>query len=408
LFLLHESRIAAASSRNEYTFHLGKYYPIDVEPEFYEILKRYSKDNLSFEKKIIHYEDRYYEIVPIKLKGDNGKEMGIFLCINDITDGYHDLSRTIMGSLLITGILIILFLGINESVARMFMKKVHFQEEYIEAILNSQDNIIVVTDGRNIVYVNNAFLDYLHYRSLEAFKDDYECICYKFESSETERYLQPDIDGMRWTEFVLANPDVEHKAKITVDGISAIFSVHVKKLSYENDERYVVVFTDVTQLNRLATLDQLTQVPNRFEFDKVLAHALSVAQRYEKIFSILLLDIDYFKNINDTYGHLVGDEVLKIFSALLTQQIRDSDTVARWGGEEFMILLPNTTLDSAIKMAESLRQRVEIHPFDEGMKVTCSIGVAQYMPDDKEDTLLKRVDEQLYKAKNNGRNQVAS
>ncbi len=408
LFLLHESRIAAASSRNELTFHIGQYYPIDMEPELYEILKLYSKDNPKYEKKIIVYEDRHYEIVPISLKGDDAKEMGIFLCINDVSDGYHDISRTILGSLLITAVLIVLFLGINESVARMFMKRVRSQEEYIETILNSQSSIIIVTDGHNIVYVNNAFLEYLNYRSLEAFKEDYECICYKFESSETERYLQPEMDGMRWTQYILDNPEIEHKAKITVDGISAIFSVNVRKLIYEDSERFVVVFTDVTQLNRLATLDQLTQIPNRFEFDKVLAHAHSVAQRYQKTFSILLLDIDYFKNINDTYGHLAGDEVLKGFSALLKQQIRDSDVVARWGGEEFMILLPNTTLDSARKMAESLRQRVEIHPFGEGMNVTCSIGVAEYMQGEKEDSLLKRVDEQLYKAKNNGRNQVVS
>jgi diguanylate cyclase len=408
LFLLHESRIAAASSRNELKFHIGKYYPVELEPEFYEVLKIYSRNNPKFEKKILEYDDRHYEIVPIRLVGDDGKEMGLFLCINDISDGYHDITQTILGSLVITALLVVLFLGINESVARMFMKKVRFQEEYIETILNSLDNIIVVTDGRNIVYVNNAFLDYLHYRSIEAFKDDYECICYKFESSETERYLQPEMDGMRWTKFILVNPDIEHKAKMTVDGISAVFSVHVKKLSYEMDERYVVVFTDVTQLNRLATLDQLTQVPNRFEFDKVLAHALSVSQRYKKVFSILLLDIDYFKNINDTYGHLVGDEVLKSFSALLKQQIRDSDVVARWGGEEFTILLPNTTLDSARKMAESLRQRVEIHSFGEEINITCSIGVAQYMQGDKEDSLLKRVDEHLYNAKNNGRNQVVS
>lgn len=407
LFLLHESRIAAAS-RNELTFHVGEYYPIEMDPELYEILNLYSRDNPKYDKKIITYEDYHYEIVPIRLKGDDGKEMGIFLCINDVSDGYHDISRTILGSFLITVVLVILFLAINESVARVFMKKVRSQEEYIETILNSQSNIIVVTDGRYIVYANNAFLEYLHYPSLSAFKEDYECICDKFENSETDNYLQSEIDGMRWTQYILAHPEIEHKAKITLNETSAVFSVNVRKLIYEGDERYVVVFTDVTQLNRLATLDQLTQISNRFEFDKVLAHAHSVAQRYQKTFSILLVDIDYFKNINDTYGHLAGDEVLKSFSALLKQQIRDSDVVARWGGEEFMILLPNTTLDSARKMAESLRQRVEIHPFSQGMNVTCSIGVAEYMQGEKEDSLLKRVDEQLYKAKNNGRNQVVS
>lgn len=406
LFLLHESRIAAASSRSEYHNRKGEYYPIQFEPDQYEILKLYTNNNLKYEKKVIDYHDRHYEILPIRLKGDDGKEMGIFLCINDITAGYDDLSRTIMGSALITCLLIIFFLGINEAVARVFMKRVRLQEEYIETIVNSQSNIIIVTDGRYILYVNSAFLDYFHYRSLEAFREDYDCICDLFESSETDGYLLPNMDGMRWTEYILAYNDREHKAKMTVDGKVSTFIVTAKMMDYDNEKRCVVVFNDITKLNELATLDTLTKVSNRFEFDKILEHSLSVSRRYNRPLSILLLDIDHFKLINDKYGHLTGDNVLKEFSALLSAQIRNSDLVARWGGEEFMILLPDTSLVSAIKMAEALRQRIEVHQFETVTAVTCSIGVAEFNPSEIVDNLLSRVDERLYAAKNGGRNRV--
>lgn len=406
LFLLHESRIAAASLRSEYKFHIGQYHPIEIAPELYEILKLYSKDNLNNEKRIIDYEDHHYEIIPIRLKGDDGKEMGIFLCINDITDGYHELSRTILGSLLITTVLIIFFLGINESVARVFMKRVHFQEEYIETILNSQSNIIIVTDERNIVYVNNAFLEYFHYRTLEDFSKDHDCICDFFQSTESDGYLLPVIDGMRWTEYIMAHNGREHKVKMTVDGKASTFIVTVKRIEHDKELRHVVVFSDITELNELATMDRLTQVTNRFEFDKILEHSLSVSRRYKRPLSVLLLDIDHFKKINDRFGHLIGDAVLKALSALLRKQIRESDVVARWGGEEFMILLPDTPLPSAIKMAEALRQRIEVNAFETVNSLTCSIGVAEFNPVEEADDLFNRADEKLYAAKKGGRNRI--
>jgi diguanylate cyclase (GGDEF)-like protein len=174
----------------------------------------------------------------------------------------------------------------------------------------------------------------------------------------------------------------------------------------DNELRYVVAFNDITDLNTLATLDRLTKIANRFEFDKMLGHSISLSRRYQRPLSILLLDIDHFKLINDRFGHLIGDEVLKAFSTLLNKQIRDSDVVARWGGEEFVILLPDTSLASAIKMAEALRQRIEVHLFETVKNLTCSIGVAEFNPVEEADDLLHRADEKLYGAKNGGRNRI--
>jgi diguanylate cyclase (GGDEF)-like protein len=227
-----------------------------------------------------------------------------------------------------------------------------------------------------------------------------------FEKSETENYLQPQMDGMGWTEYILSHPEREHRAKISVNGKTSTFTLDVQMMEYENALRYVVVFNDITNLNNLATMDTLTQLANRFEFDKILGHSMDVARRYERSLSVLLLDIDHFKSVNDNFGHLVGDEVLKAFSELLRKQIRQSDVVARWGGEEFIILLPDTSLASAIKMAEALRQRIEVNTFDTVGNLTCSIGAAEFNTIEKADDLLHRADENLYRAKNGGRNRV--
>ena len=122
----------------------------------------------------------------------------------------------------------------------------------------------------------------------------------------------------------------------------------------------------------------------------------------------MLLDIDYFKKVNDTYGHLVGDEVLKKFTSILTQGVRKSDIVARWGGEEFVILLPDTEFSSTVKLAELIRLKVAEGDFSPVDGVTCSIGVARWNESESVDQLLKRVDKKLYQAKELGRNRVVS
>jgi len=112
--------------------------------------------------------------------------------------------------------------------------------------------------------------------------------------------------------------------------------------------------------------------------------------------------------VNDTHGHLVGDEVLKKLAHILTKGIRKSDVVARWGGEEFVVLLPDSELSSAVKLAESLRVKIAESDFEPITQVTCSIGVVQWNEGESSDYFLKRVDDKLYRAKESGRNCVVS
>ncbi|MBD3799543.1 MAG: GGDEF domain-containing protein [Epsilonproteobacteria bacterium] len=154
-----------------------------------------------------------------------------------------------------------------------------------------------------------------------------------------------------------------------------------------------------------ANTDQLTQIANRAYLILQLNYMLKTARRNNHPLSLIFMDIDHFKLINDTYGHRMGDGVLVELSIFVSQCIRESDIFGRWGGEEFVIILPNTGLNEAIMLAEKLRMMVESHQFDNG-HVTCSFGVAQMIDDDTKETLINRADRMLYVAKEDGRNRV--
>ena len=121
---------------------------------------------------------------------------------------------------------------------------------------------------------------------------------------------------------------------------------------------------------------------------------------------MVMFDIDFFKDINDNFGHDVGDEVLKHLSDIVAKRLRESDIFARWGGEEFIILLKACSKEDACNFAQNLRSNIEDAIFPNEIKITCSFGVTATLPDDSIKTFLKRVDELLYQSKRNGRNQV--
>jgi diguanylate cyclase (GGDEF)-like protein len=156
----------------------------------------------------------------------------------------------------------------------------------------------------------------------------------------------------------------------------------------------LVTFTD-------ARTDPLTGVSNRKALDESLANLLAMLKRYETPFALAIFDIDHFKHINDSFGHLHGDRVLKQVATLIDNCIRETDVVARFGGEEFVVLLPGTDLPGACVFSERLRVSIE-----KLARVTISGGVAVARPDDEAKTLLTRADEALYAAKADGRNTV--
>jgi polar amino acid transport system substrate-binding protein len=160
------------------------------------------------------------------------------------------------------------------------------------------------------------------------------------------------------------------------------------------------------KLQQQAITDRLTQLVNRLRLDEVLAEEFARCQRYPDTYSLILLDIDLFKQINDRHGHQVGDQVLRDIASSLSRHSRTTDTPGRWGGEEFLIICPATPLEGALRLAEHLRQQIGKLQVAAGERCSASFGVSQYRPGDRLDDTLKRADDALYRAKQRGRDRV--
>ena len=159
-------------------------------------------------------------------------------------------------------------------------------------------------------------------------------------------------------------------------------------------------------LEKLAVTDTLTGLYNRSKLDEVLKYEFKRSKRYNSIFGVILIDIDFFKKVNDTHGHQVGDTVLCEFANLLQKTSRESDTVGRWGGEEFLIIVENIDQDGIVILAEKMRTMIDTFNFSVVKHKTASFGVSIYQTNDEVNTIIARADEALYKAKNGGRNRV--
>jgi len=161
-------------------------------------------------------------------------------------------------------------------------------------------------------------------------------------------------------------------------------------------------------LQQLVTVDPLTRLENRRSLMDFAEVQLKLSQRYKSFFSIMLIDLDYFKKINDTYGHLVGDEILKNIAKILKDILRNVDHIGRFGGEEFIVILPSTNLKNAVITAEKIRGAIAnfVHNIEEQIiQTTVSIGTASYNPlDDDVNQIITRADQALYQAKSSGRN----
>jgi len=164
------------------------------------------------------------------------------------------------------------------------------------------------------------------------------------------------------------------------------------------------------ELSLQANTDELTGILNRRSFTSFLEFEFNKANKISDPFSLIIIDIDFFKSVNDNHGHLIGDEVLKNLAAIMNKSFRSADKVCRWGGEEFAILLPSTSLENAKNVAEKIRKIVEKRPFSYDNTIinyTISLGISESLAADVGiDSVISRADEALYMAKNNNRNCV--
>ena len=207
----------------------------------------------------------------------------------------------------------------------------------------------------------------------------------------------------------------EETVLLRPDGTSLPVIKTIKKLPYGGSDIIMVALVDVSErkklmerLKELSITDALTGLYNRRYFVEKLKDEIDRSRRYGDEFTIIMLDLDHFKSINDTFGHSKGDEVLVGTASAIKARLRCTDVFARWGGEEFIILLPSTALEGAITLAEELREILAQQEYQIGRPVTASFGVAPYLDGDSPDQLIVRADSLLYKAKGAGRNCVVA
>ncbi len=181
-----------------------------------------------------------------------------------------------------------------------------------------------------------------------------------------------------------------------------------KKVHEAEVQKYIKELESTNRkLDKLATFDMLTGVYNRRKFEQDVTLASEKREKYESPFAIIMFDIDGFKLINDQYGHKMGDVILQEMTSVVKRSLRETDKLFRWGGDEFVILLQETSIKNAFKAAEKVRKTVESYSFElEDSNVTISLGVGEYIQGDSIDQFLSYVDNALLKAKSNGKNRV--
>ena len=287
------------------------------------------------------------------------------------------------------------------------------QHQLLNYILNATDNIMLLTDFKDIKFSNNKLKELLNIEDISL-----------FNKSSNHGFLNIllTIDGYLHQGLLRENEDFlslvsrtapENRIISILDANSTpkAFKISISKTT--NDGDYLVSLSDITEMKeqhvattKKAYVDGLTQVYNRNKFDEIFKEELKSAQRYGNPLSIALLDIDKFKNFNDNYGHLIGDEVLITMAQIVNKNVRETDTFARWGGEEFVILFKNTSIQIAKEVSEKLKTMIQEQEHPIAGKITASFGCTEYRDGDSMQSVFKRCDDALYLAKENGRNRV--
>ncbi len=274
--------------------------------------------------------------------------------------------------------------------------------------LEQTDDLLLITDVQGYIRsVNKRFLDKFGYEEQELIGQQPNILKSGKHSKRFYKRLWETLLSGKIYKNTLINKTKKGKFVYLETTITPVFD------RSGEIESFVSTAKDITyqiktkkRLKNLAMVDTLTKILNRYAIDKEINYHLLLAKRYETPFALLMLDIDYFKNINDTYGHYIGDVVLKKSVKLLKKNIRKIDKIGRWGGEEFIVILHSTSEDEAMKKAEKLRQIVEENLINKKYRITLSIGVSLFQKEDTRDSLINRADNALYEAKKRGRNCV--
>ncbi len=387
---------------------IGKYYVANINAplKFRNYLKKNGVES--------YFNDSYkvkngYLIASYPIKNIDSKIIGYYIMfqkpsmkqsknLHEFVSKLFSLLLIIFLSLIIIGVIVFLFM----------LKR---QKEHYKNIIDSSTNIMITNNMIKTTAANKAFYKvFSEYLTIDDFLAENECICDFFVKEDG--YLQKKMGNMIWLKYILQNPDKEHKAKIRYLNRDYYFLIGASLIDISTNE-HCIVLTDITkqeeykkELEFLTITDPLTKVKNRRFYETTIKEEINRAKRHSVPLSAIMFDIDHFKEVNDKYGHDVGDEILISYSKLIASLIRKEDKLCRVGGEEFMIILPYLKLKNATELAEKLRKTVE--QSKEVTPITISFGVVQYIQGETKEQLYKRLDDALYRAKEEGRNRVVA
>jgi len=283
-------------------------------------------------------------------------------------------------------------------------------EEHYRALVEQSPDAIIVHRGGRILFSNQAGAWLLQHDKADDFVGQHlsQILCPEHERDNAE------IIENRVT-LLSENPcstTLTERLRRR-DGTRIDVEIAAMQITYDGRPASQLVLRDISrrkqledELRRLATTDQLTGAFNRLHFDAHLEHMMRQAQRFASPLRLRLLDLDHFKRVNDEHGHHVGDRVLCRLVDSIAGTLRSTDILARWGGEEFAILAPETDLPGALHLGEKIRSCIAETAFEPVGPITLSCGVAQYRVDESADDFFRRVDAATYTAKHTGRNQV--
>ena len=301
-----------------------------------------------------------------------------------------------------------------EKEVRVRTQEINSSKKLLYKILDNDESFLLLSDGTEITFANKPLLDFAGFNSLEDLENKDHHISDKFELVDDKEFLKPTHDGIHWIRYIQEQHKTRNlKVLVKQNNTSHYFKINAKEIEVDNKLLYLIIFDEITEsyeriklLKEEASRDSLTGLFNRRKLDKILTKEIEIAKYLNTDLSIIFLDIDHFKKVNDNYGHDIGDEILIDLAKIIEKTTRKNDFLSRWGGEEFMITLQATNIEEAKRLAEKLRHVIELHKFSSSINITVSFGVTNYINNESKDNFTKRVDEALYEAKNSGRNKV--
>ena len=368
----------------------------------------------------IRYKDKYYLLHQFDIENYFQKDFLQVIMLSDTTKYIQENNSSIIfaAEVIIVG-LFFLLIFLYFILTRLINKLIYDEEQLLintkqmKVIMDSSDNLIALINHNEIVLANSTLFSFTDFKDLESLVHAHNNLSLFFSDDEGTFVANNASTNIEWIDEIMKLKEEDRVVAIYHRRFGMnYFNVKIS-VPVDSTHSKIIIFSNITSLYKksqkdeyMATHDNLTNIYNRQYFNENLMHSIYESSKKDISSSLLMLDLDFFKKVNDTYGHQVGDEVLIKFTQVISENIRDNDFFARWGGEEFVLLLNGVNRENALKIAEHLREKIAHTSFNQAGVITCSIGLSEYKNQDTPESWLSRVDIALYQAKENGRDRV--